>query len=152
MADRESGPPGQIQNFENHQRSDKPYFYVFAPLILLSAICAVIGFIRHPGFSEGGLMLLCVGVMGVYLRARQYPIVVQDRLVRLEMRLRLERILPSDLKSRIGELKVNQLIALRFASDEELPDLTRKVLTEGISKGADIKKMIKNWQPDYFRV
>jgi hypothetical protein len=77
---------------------------------------------------------------------------VQDRVIRLEMTNRLERILPADLRARIGELSPGQLIALRFASDAELPELTRVVLTEGLRGRNDIKKKIRDWQPDHMRV
>jgi hypothetical protein len=141
-----------VQNYANHARIDAPYFYFFAPAVLLGAVFAVIAFVRAPGWYGASLLLLHIGVMGVFLRARSYPIVVQNRLVRLEMRLRLERILPDDLKSRIGELTLGQLIALRFASDAELPDLTRRVLDEPITKANDIKKLVRDWQPDFLRV
>ena len=76
---------------------------------------------------------------------------VQDRLIRLEERLRYERVLPADLKARIGEFTVTQLIALRFASDAELPALARKVLDDKISERKAIKQMVKTWKPDYLR-
>jgi hypothetical protein len=145
-------PANPAQTYANHKRIDAPYFYFFAPAVLLGAVCAVIAFIKAPGWSAASLLLLHIGVMGVFLRARSYPIVVQNRLVRLEMRLRLERVLPDELKGRIGELALGQLIALRFASDAELPDLTRRVLDEGISKADDIKKLVRDWQPDFLRV
>jgi hypothetical protein len=67
------------------------------------------------------------------------------------MRLRLEKLLPADLKSRILEFSVGQLIALRFASDAELPDLARRVLDEKVKDKKSIKQMIKTWKPDYLR-
>jgi hypothetical protein len=141
-----------VQNYANHKRVDAPYFYGFAPMVLLGAVFAIIGFIRSPGWYGASLLLLHIGVMGVFLRARSYPITVQNRLVRLEMKLRLERILPDDLKPRIGELALGQLIALRFASDAELPELTRRVLDERITKADDIKKLVRDWQADFLRV
>lgn len=150
MPDREAGPAGQ--NYANHARVDKAYFYFFAPVILLGAICGVVGMIQAPNWTAAGLLLLNIGTMGVYMRARTYPLTVQDRVVRLETRLRLERVLPAELKPRISELRLPQLIALRFASDAELPALVQKVLAEGITKGADIKKLVKDWQADYLRV
>jgi len=76
---------------------------------------------------------------------------VQDRVIRLEERLRCERLLPADLKPRIAEFTVSQLVALRFASDAELPALARKVLDEKISERKPIKQLVKNWRADYLR-
>jgi hypothetical protein len=87
----------------------------------------------------------------VALYARMFALTVQDRVIRLEMRLRLEKLLPADLKSRILEFSVGQLIALRFASDAELPDLARRVLDEKVKDKKSIKQMIKTWKPDYLR-
>lgn len=80
-----------------------------------------------------------------------FALTVQDRVIRLETRLRLERLLPADLKARILEFSVGQLIALRFASDAELPDLARRVLDEKVKDKKAIKQMIKTWKPDYLR-
>jgi hypothetical protein len=85
------------------------------------------------------------------LTVRLMALHVQDRVIRLEERLRYERVLPSDLKPRAGELTVNQYVSLRFASDAELPALTRKVLDEKLDNRKAIKQLIKNWKPDYLR-
>lgn len=151
MPDREAAAR-RPQNYANHARTDPAYFYFFSLCVLTSTICAVVSVVRTPGLNAVALILLNVGVMGVYLRARSYPLTVQDRVVRLEMRMRLERVLPSELKPRIAELTLGQMIALRFASDAELPELMQKVLDEKITRGADIKKLVRDWQPDFLRV
>jgi hypothetical protein len=76
---------------------------------------------------------------------------VQDRVIRLEERLRMQRLLPADLQERIGEFAPGQLVALRFASDSELPGLARKVLDDKVAGGKAIKQMVKNWRADYLR-
>jgi len=83
---------------------------------------------------------------------RIFALTAQDRLIRLEMRLRLKEILPNDLRGRILELTPDQLIGLRFASDAEMPDLVREVLTNGIQEREVIKRKIRDWQGDYLRV
>ena len=85
------------------------------------------------------------------LTARMFALSVQDRVIRLEERLRYERLLPPDLQARILEFEPGQLVALRFASDAELPGLARKVLDEKLSDRKAIKKMIQNWQSDDLR-
>lgn len=95
------------------------------------------------------LVALALIFMWIYLRV--FPLAVQDRVIRLEMRLRLADLLPQDLRPRIPELRPRQLIALRFASDQELPDLARRVLDEKITDAGAIKRMVKVWQPDHMR-
>lgn len=84
--------------------------------------------------------------------ARVFPLRAQDRVIRLEETLRMERLLGADLRARIGELRTSQLIALRFAGDEELPELTRTVLDQGIRDRDEIKKLIRSWRADYLRM
>jgi hypothetical protein len=83
--------------------------------------------------------------------ARIFVLTVQDRLIRLEMRLRMQQLLPQELRPRISEFTIDQLVSLRFASDAELPGLCRKVLEERIADRKVIKKMVQNWQPDLLR-
>ncbi len=95
--------------------------------------------------------LLALGLIGVWFYSRVFPLHVQDRLIRLEERLRLAEILPDDLKGRISELKESQLLGLRFAPDEEAPDLVRQIVDGNLTELKAIKQAIKNWRPDYFR-
>ena len=97
------------------------------------------------------LASFCFGMIVIGLFARVFPLGVQDRVIRLEERMRFAEILPDDLKGRIGELKESQLIGLRFASDEEAPDLVRRILDGELTELEEIKKAIKTWRPDYFR-
>jgi hypothetical protein len=141
-----------VQNYGNHIRIDPIFFYVLAPGLLIALICGVVGMIRNPSWTGVGLLILNVTAMGHFLKTRIYSVKVQDRVIRLETRLRLERLLPEALRPRIGEFSLAQLIALRFASDEELPELARHVLDEGITDGKIIKQRVKNWQADFHRV
>lgn len=140
-----------VQNFENHVRHDK-LLYVYTALLLLSLILGVVGFFGY-GWAWGAAVLLnTVSIMLLAFNARTYGVKDQDRIIRLEMRLRLREILPADLKGRVTDFTIPQLAALRFASDAELPDLARRVLNEEIRKGSEIKKLVKNWQADFHRV
>jgi hypothetical protein len=105
------------------------------------------------GFSWDGLIYLLTAAALVLLmfNARLFALSVQDRVIRLEERMRLSSLLPADLKPRVSEFTVSQLVALRFASDEELPRLARKVLTDKLTDRKAIKQMVKNWRADDLR-
>ncbi|MGA9979176.1 MAG: DUF6526 family protein [Candidatus Sulfotelmatobacter sp.] len=146
------------QTFANHTRFD-PLFHFFAgPVFLLGLLLALVHFFAH--ITQGDLrdhihaflvILLALALLVVVLKERLYALKVQDRVIRLEERLRLTMLLPEPLRSRIPELTEAQLIALRFASDAEIPKLVERTLKEKLSR-ADIKKAIQTWRPDYWRV
>ena len=106
---------------------------------------------RDPGLDAVVGLLMALALVGLLFYARVFALRVQDRVIRLEMRLRLERLLPADLRPRIGELTHHQLVALRFASDAELPELTGAVLSEKITSRRAIKRRIRGWQADHLR-
>ena len=83
--------------------------------------------------------------------ARIMALTVQDRVIRLEMRVRMQQVLPADLRPRIGEFTVGQLVSLRFASDAELPELSRKVLQDKLTDRKAIKQLVRDWEPDFLR-
>ena len=138
------------QNFENHTR--KIPFFVGGQLVLIVNLIGGLVNLRH-GISFGSVMNVLVGAALIVLFgfARNSSLAVQDRLIRLEMRLRLARLLPPDLQSRVPEFTLDQLISLRFAGDAELPALARKVLDEKLNDRKAIKKLVKDWQADYPR-
>ena len=139
------------QNFANHRRFDKAYLTAGA-LILLAWVLAIVELMHGATTGSVALLLLANGCAILYVRVRHYAVTVQDRVVRLEMRLRLERVLPAEMQGRIPDLTLPQLIGLRFASDEEMPALVRQVLDEKIANADEIKKRVKNWQADHLRV
>jgi hypothetical protein len=94
---------------------------------------------------------LAAALLTLALTARTFALSVQDRVIRLEMQLRMAELLPMDLKGKINEFTLSQLVGLRFASDAELPDLARRVIEERVTDRTAIKKMVKNWRPDYLR-
>jgi hypothetical protein len=139
------------QNLANHNRFDPPFHFFLAPLILLLWIASLVFWVRHPGWEHAWELLLVTALAVTALKARTNAIKVQDRVIRLEQRLRLAALLPETLRSQIVRLSEGQLIALRFACDEEVPALAQRALVENLSRG-DIKKSIRNWQPDFWRV
>ena len=139
------------QTFENHGRIVPAYHMGAFGILVIYLFWSLYKVVRY--FSADAVigLLLAIPLFLIFFYARMFALTVQDRVIRLEMRLRMERILPPDLQPRIQEFTVAQLVALRFASDEELPDLARRVLTENIADRKTIKKMVKHWNPDYLR-
>jgi len=140
------------QSYENHTRFIPMYHIVLFGILLLNLGASVFRVYRAFTFENVVSLLLAFGLVMLSFFARIFALKVQDRVIRLEMRLRMEKILSPDMRPRILEFTPSQLIALRFAGDEELPELARKVLDEKIEDRKTIKKMIKRWNPDYIRV
>ncbi|MGC1448771.1 MAG: DUF6526 family protein [Candidatus Sulfotelmatobacter sp.] len=146
------------QTLANHTRWDPPFHFFVLPVFVLALILTLIHFFAH--ITHGNLfdhihafllILLAVAFLTWLLKTRLYSVRVQDRVIRLEERLRLTQLLPEPLRSRIPELTEDQLCGLRFASDAEIPKLVDRALKEKLSR-ADIKKAIQTWRPDYWRV
>lgn len=140
-----------VQNFKNHARAFPPYHYVLLPLVLFNLVWTVIRLVRYPSGDTSWEVLVAFCLVLITFVSRTFALRVQDRVIRLEMRLRLRELLPPDLAPRIKEFTVGQLIALRFASDAELPALARKVLDEKLKDQKAIKTLIQNWEGDYLR-
>ncbi len=145
-------PPQDAQTFENHARYLPLYHGVLFGILTINLVWLVVRIIRRPSVEAGVALLMALAFLLLFYYARRFALTLQDQMIRLEMRLRLAKVLPADLAQRIGELTVSQLIGLRFASDEELPELVRKVLTGGITDRTAIKRMVRNWQADDLRV
>jgi hypothetical protein len=146
------------QTYANHTRFDPPFHFFLAPVFVLGLILALVHFFAHlshsdfrDNFHAGLIILLALAMLTMLFKIRLYALKVQDRVIRLEERLRLTQLLPEPLRSRISELTVDQLCGLRFASDAELPKLAERALNEKLSR-KDIKQAIKTWRPDYWRV
>jgi uncharacterized protein DUF6526 len=139
------------QNFKNHARFVPAFHFFVVPVLLVnfgrSLYVLRYGISFHSVFG----VILALALLTLAFLARIFALSVQDRVIRLEMRLRLANLLPADLQGQIKEFTVGQLVGLRFASDEELPDLARRVIQDRITDRAAIKKMVKNWQADYLR-
>jgi phosphate/sulfate permease len=145
-------PDQSPQNYANHRSIDKSLHLITLLLIIAALLFMTATYLEMPALSIAATFLIVIAIMGIMFRMRVYAVRVQDRIIRLETRLRLERVLPDDLVSMIPALTLSQLIGLRFASDEELPDLVRRVLDNNLTKSDEIKKLVKNWQADHLRV
>lgn len=139
------------QTFANHTRWDPPFHFFALPVFLLLAIAATVHFIWWPSLHSAVLFVAAVAAVVVVMKSRVNALRVQDRVIRLEERLRLASLMSEPFRSRIPELTESQLVGLRFASDAEVAKLAERALTEKLSR-ADIKKAIQTWRPDYFRV
>ena len=140
------------QTFASHVRWVPGFHYFVMPVIVLNFGWSIYRW-RAAGFSLDAFIsvLTAAALMMLMFYARLFALKVQDRVIRLEERLRLEKLLPADLKPRIEEFTCGQLVAMRFASDAELPALARKVLTDNIRGGKAIKQMVQSWRADYLR-
>ena len=140
------------QNYANHVRRIPRLYAVSFLAVALWVLWNVWVLFRQPSIGAAMALLAGLGTCGIGWFARTNALVVQDRVIRLEERLRLARLLPEDLRARVDEFTVSQLAALRFASDAELPDLARRVLSENITQRGDIKRAIQQWRADWHRV
>ncbi len=139
------------QDLAHHTKWDPPFHFFAAPVFLINAVSSIVNLVRHPSLEAGWMMIIAFGLAVVTFQGRITSLKVQDRLIRLEERLRLANLLQEPLRSRIGELTERQLISLRFASDAEIPGLVALTFSNQLSP-ADIKKSIVNWRADNFRV
>jgi hypothetical protein len=139
------------QSFKSHTKWDPPFHFFLAPVGLGLLIVTIVQLVRDPGWTTGLRALAMFWVLVAVFKIRIYSLRVQDRVIRLEERLRLQALLSEPLRSRICELTESQLIGLRFASDGEVAALVGKTLA-GNLKQKEIKQSIQAWRPDYFRV
>jgi hypothetical protein len=138
------------QSYANHRRFVPPFHFVAFGLLLVNLLYWVYALVRYrTGLQIDGIVV-AVALILLFFYIRVFPLTVQDRVIRLEERLRLARLCP-DLAPRLDEITADQLIALRFAGDAELPALTRRVLDERITDREAIKKQIQSWRADELR-
>ena len=141
----------EAQNFKNHARFDPLYHFVIAITLIANVVYAIVHAVRHPAIGPIWFVVLSVVAFFAVLRMRQYPLKVQDRIIRLEERLRLQALAPAEWHAQIYRLSEDQLIALRFAADEEVVELARQALEHNLTR-KQIKQRIKSWRADNWRV
>ena len=141
----------RTQTYANHRRVFPLYHYVAAPIVTLNIIYTAIVAVRAPGKATVWAFVFALGVAASLLAARTMVLIVQNRVIRLEQRLRLVALLPDHLRGRIIELKLTQLIGLRFAADSELASLVERCLAGELKDADEVKRAITNWQADFLR-
>lgn len=139
------------QNLKNHARLDPPYHVVLFLVLVVNLVVSIVYVVRHPCFYSAWYVVMSVAAFIFMFRMRQYPLKVQDRVIRLEERLRLQALAPAEWHSQIYRLSEDQLIGLRFAADDEVVELAKQALEHNLTK-KQIKERIKDWRPDYWRV
>jgi hypothetical protein len=140
------------QSYANHAKTVPLFHYVLLPILMVNFLAAAYGLWQAPGWLSAWNLVMAFAFIVTALFARVFALKAQDRLIRLEERLRMRALLPADLQGRIEEFTPDQLVALRFAGDAELPKLAAAVLSGNIQKRAEIKKMIQQWRADHCRV
>ena len=140
------------QTFANHTRWQPPFHFFIAPVMLINVIWSVVQFIKAPGRNSGWWIVVSVALLVLAFLVRVNSLKVQDRLIRLEEKLRYQQILSAPICQQASGLNMGQIIALRFAGDDELEELVDAVLAGKLAKAGDIKRAIKGWRADMFRV
>lgn len=139
------------QSYKNHAKFVPIYHFFAVPVAAANAVMLLNRAIHRPSVDTIIAGLMGVALLIMFFMARLFALTVQDRVIRLEMRLRLRELLPGDLQPRVGEFTRDQLVALRFASDAELPALARRVLDERLQNRKAIKQLVQNWEADHLR-
>ncbi len=143
--------PEPTQQYANHRRLFPMYHMVAVPILWLNLAAAAGDMALHPSLRALWYALFSAGVLAGITASRVSVITVQDRVIGLEMRLRLAALLPDDLRMRIPELRLRHLIALRFAGDDELAALVRRCLDGELRSSDEVKRQIRQWRPDFVR-
>jgi hypothetical protein len=139
------------QSFKKHARFDPPYHFFLAIVFTANVIVAIVHAVRHSNFISWWLVLVSIAAFVALFKMRLYPLKVQDRVIRLEERLRLQALTSTEWHTQIFRLTEDQLIGLRFAADGEVVELAKQALEHNLNR-KQIKERIRNWRPDYWRV
>ncbi len=142
----------QAQELGTHRRWVPAWHFFTVPVLVGNVVVVVARFVRDPTINNGWGFLVALALLIGIVLSRNMPLRAQDRIIRLEERIRLQRVLPADVRGRIDDLTTDQLIGLRFAPDDEVPELARRALSGDLKTRADIKRAIKNWRADNMRM
>ncbi|MDQ3009258.1 MAG: DUF6526 family protein [Acidobacteriota bacterium] len=144
--------PETTQSYSNHVRWHAPFHFIVIPILFIHLLWSVWQLYKAPDLAHAESLLLAVGLWVMAFLTRINPLRAQDRVIRLEERLRYQRVLPADLAAQAIALPIGFIVALRFASDEELPILARQAIDGKFAKPAGIKRAISSWRGDFLRV
>ena len=142
----------ETQNYSNHVRWYPLVHFFLTPVLLFNFVWQIVRLYQEPNWDRAENLLLAVGLIALSLAARLQALKAQDRVIRLEEVLRYKEILPPDLYEQSKNLRAGQIVALRFAPDDELAELMRRVLNGELKNSKEIKLAVKNWRGDYLRV
>jgi hypothetical protein len=141
----------ETQNLQNHTKLVPGFHFFVLPVLVINLIWSIVDMVHGFSAQSTRSAVVALALLMLAFTTRLMALTVQDRVIRLEMRLRLQQLLPADCRSRIPEFTVGQLVSLRFAGDAELPDLARKVLQDKVTNRKAIKQLVRDWQPDFLR-
>jgi hypothetical protein len=139
------------QTYTTHRRYLPVFHFFVEPVLILNVVAQLLYFNKDRTLYRAWTAVVAIALAVLVFVARYMVARVQDRVIRLEERTRLESIAPAELRGRINDITMRQLVALRFASDEELPGLAARCLSGELESGEQIKKAIKTWRPDNAR-
>jgi Family of unknown function (DUF6526) len=141
----------ETQNLQNHTKLVPGFHFFVLPLLVINLIWSIVDMVHGFSAQSARSAVVALALLMLAFTTRLMALTVQDRVIRLEMRLRLQQLLSADLRPRIPEFTIGQLVSLRFAGDAELPDLARKVLQDKVTNRKAIKELVRDWQPDFLR-
>ncbi len=142
----------RTQSFASHRRWHVLFHFIGFPILSINVIVATVQAVRAPSLLTVWNVVVAVAILIAIYLARTYALTVQNRVIRLEERLRLERCLPEELRGRVHEIRTEHLIGLRFCPDDELPEMVRAILAGEVRDRKDIKRRIRTWRSDWLRV
>ena len=142
----------KAQNYENHARYFPPFHYIAFPILAVNVIVAAVVLVRSPTASTAWELLVAIALVTGIVGARVMSLTTQDRIIRVEERARILEQVPGATRETTERFTVDQLIGLRFASDEELPELAKRVLDGELTDRKGVKKAVKDWRADHLRV
>jgi hypothetical protein len=142
----------KVQTYKSHRRYHWLHHFIVQPILIANFALELAEFIDDPSRDAGWMVIVATGLMLFAFTARSMALTVQNRVIRLEERLRLSMLMPPEERDRLPELRTGQLVGLRFASDAEVVDLARRCLSGELKSSDDVKKNIGEWRPDHLRV
>lgn len=140
------------QTYANHVRYHAPYHFFLIPVLTINLGWVIAKLAKQPSWDNVVSLLVAAALLVFMGLVRSYSLRVQDRVIRLEERLRYQRVLTPELAAKASQMPTRFIVALRFASDHELPALVQRVLAGEFTKGAEAKRAIQSWRADYLRV